>query len=208
MGKSDNILEYDYSQGLDYETTPVPSFDDIVDDVEYYDYTEYIGDEDVPPELPEDLTEDLDLIAEDDQAANALEGDSESFGQPEASDNTDSDSDYEYEYYYDYEEDYEVDPEQKAEDLQDTYSPAYSPGGPATEAAPLTTAADPGGFIEEVVPLEEEEEANFISVPLMIEEVSDQDAASDQNIQSKRQSDWSNRVASARRNRVWRQFNL
>merc|ERR1739844_866533 len=91
---------------------------------------------------------------------NALEGDSESFGQPEASDNTDSDSDYEYEYYYDYEEDYEVDPEQKAEDLQDTYSPAYSPGG----------------IIEEVVPLEEEE-ANFISVPLMIEEVSDQDAA-------------------------------
>lgn len=32
--------------------------------------------------------------------------------------------------------------------------------------------------------------------------------ASDQNTQSKRQSDWSQRVASARRNRVWRQFNL
>ena len=185
-------------------------------------------------------------------------GSEESFGQPEASDNTDSDSDYEYEYYYDYEEDYEVDPEQKAEDLQDTYSPAYASGGgsPATEAAPLTTAGDPaGGIIEEVVPLleEEEGEANFISVPLMIEEVSDQDAApvilagtsgdqllssygggdnklnskrraphafhpvfqgwnlntaSDQNSQSKRQSDWSQRVASARRNRVWRQFNL
>ena len=256
LKSEDTLGDYDYSQGLEYETTPVPSFDDIVDDVEYYDDTEYIGDEDVPPELPEDLTEDLDLRAdtiEDDLAANALEGDSESFGQPEASDNTDSDSDYEYEYYYDYEEDYEVDPEQKAEDLQDTYSPAYSPGGPAaTEAAPLTTAADPGGIIEEVVPLEEEE-ANFISVPLMIEEVSDQDAApvilagtsgdqllssygggdnklnskrraphafhpvfqgwnlntaSDQNTQSKRQSDWSQRVASARRNRVWRQFNL
>lgn len=256
LKSEDTLGDYDYSQGLDYETTPVPSFDDIVDDVEYYDDTEYIGDEDVPPELPEDLTEDLDLRSdtiEDDLAANALEGDSESFGQPEASDNTDSDSDYEYEYYYDYEEDYEVDPEQKAEDLQDTYSPAYSPGGPAaTEAAPLTTAADPGGIIEEVVPLEEEE-ANFISVPLMIEEVSDQDAApvilagtsgdqllstygggdnklnskrraphafhpvfqgwnlntaSDQNTQSKRQSDWSQRVASARRNRVWRQFNL
>merc|ERR1711971_1549219 len=161
--KSDDTLgDYDYSQGLDYETTPVPSFDDIVDDVEYYDDTEYIGDEDVPPELPEDLTEDLDLRAEDDLADNALEGESESFGQPEASDNSDSDSDYEYEYYYDYEEDYEVDPEQKAEDLQDTYSPAYASGGsPATEAAPLTTAADPGGIIDEVVPLVEEEgEAN------------------------------------------------
>ena len=250
--KSDdeNQDSYDYSQGLDYETTPVPSFDDLPDDVEYYDDTEYIGDEDVPPELPEDLTEDLN-IRTDDIASNALEGESESFGQPEASDNSDSDSDYEYEYYYDYEEDYEVDPEQKAEDLQDTYgsSPAYSP---ATEAAPLTTAADPGGVIEDVVPVEEEE-ANFISVPLMIEEVSDQDAApvilagtsgdqllssygggdnklnskrraphafhpvfqgwnlntaSDQNSQSKRQSDWSQRVASARRNRVWRQFNL
>ena len=67
------------------------------------------------------------------------------------------DSDY-------YEEDYEYDPEQLPEDAN------YSP---ATESSPLTTASG-GGEDSSVT----EPGANFISVPLMIEEVSaDEDTA-------------------------------
>ena len=57
----------------------------------------------------------------------------------------DTDTESEYEYYYDYDEDYEYDPEQ----LPDTYG---------TTVSPLRSST-----------------ANFISVPLMIEEVTKDD---------------------------------
>lgn len=276
LGDTDFTLnsaaDEDYAQDLQEaygDTTPVPS---ILGDSVEYEYadeyeSDYFGDENVPPELPQDLTSltgaggDLgydydhsgDSEALEDEGAEeatapdygtATGAEEESFGQPESSDLTDSES--EYEYYYDYEEDYEYDPEQLPDEI------SYSP---ATESSPLTTASGSGGSEDSSVT--ESEGANFISVPLMIEEVStDEDTAPvilagtsgdldlqqleqatyggrqattkrraphafhpvfqgwtshQQNYetpQSKRQADWSQRVASARRNRVWRQFNL
>ena len=213
------------------DTTPVPSIDDeYTDDYEY----EYIGEEDVPPEIPKDLIdirneEQIDPESDDESLANGLETEQESYGKQEASVPTGSESDYEY--YYDYEEEgeYYYDDEQ----LPDSYSPA------TTVPPSLTTLS--GGSTQG---------SNFISVPLMIEEVAKDtapvilagtsttsgDSNSNQNKQAtygnrntkrraplgfnqflveapqtKRQAvttDWSSRLLGERRNRVWRQFNL
>ena len=88
----------------------------------------------------------------------------------------------EYEYYYDYEEDYEIDPEQLPDNEElNSYSPA-PPGGysPATDSTPITTAGinneveDSNSLGLDVRANEEDRSSggtNFISVPLMIEEV-------------------------------------
>lgn len=162
--------------------------------------------------------------------------------------------------YYDYEEDYEIDPEQLPDNEElNSYSPA-PPGSysPATDSTPITTAGinneveDSNSLGLDVRANEEDRSSggtNFISVPLMIEEVQRDTAplifagtsgdlsgfAEDsgeqketskrraphhfhpvfqgwnlaaETPQAKRQADWSQRIASARRNRVWRQFNL
>ena len=211
-----------YNQEQDQETTLAPV--DYRGD--YDDEYEYIGDEDVPPELPEELydvrSEEFEYDEDDESLAGAIVENQESYGQQAAT----QDDDSEYEYYYDYEEyEYNPDPEQLPDNL-DSY------GGNQeqyTTASPLASST-----------------ANFISVPLMIEEVakdtapvilagsSDSANLADSNSlssyggnrntkrraphtsfhqflvespQAKRQADWSQRLG-ARRNRVWRQFNL
>ena len=243
-----NNNEVDLTSIDNYEATTVGSFDDVTELPEYEDdgYTyddeyEYIGDEDTPPADLEDiigLRGDDELESEDNNLADAQEsyGDAqETYGN-----SVQQDDDYYYEgegeYYYEYEDD-------QAAGRQET-----------TEAAPGDVAIEDGG--------------NFISVPLMIEEIDNPNNAAPvilagtakdnpsssggfatspqpsyeeqqpqyggragrnsspfkrkapQQVfqqfsspepelpQAKRQADWSQRIETRRRNRVWRQFNL
>lgn len=267
-----SLEEYDYSQDLQEgygDTTPVPDIsglgDEYDDNAEYEtetDYTEddYVGNEDIPPELPEDLAQQV--RSENDISE---EYEDESFGLPASSDVTEGEEEVEYEYYYDYEEDYEIDPEQLPEDdqLGRQELGSYSPAPSATESTPITTAGinnDVSNLLDLRTTEEETRsgrggETNFISVPLMIEEVQKDTAplilagtsgdfsgfsgfaekpdpgkqketakrraptafhpvfqgwnlAAESPKAKRQQTDWSQRIANARRNRVWRQFNL
>ena len=234
-----SVDNYEATTVGNVEVTELPEYEDAG----YYDDEyEYIGDEDTPPADLEDivgLRSDEELESEDNNLADAQEsyGDAqETYG------NSIQDARDEYyyegdsEYYYEYEDD-------QAAGSQDT-----------TEAAPGDVAVEDGG--------------NFISVPLMIEEIDNPNNAAPvilagtakdnpstnggyatspqpsyeeqqpqyggragrnsspfkrkapQQVfqqfsspepelpQAKRQADWSQRIETRRRNRVWRQFNL
>ena len=193
-----------------------------------YDDDDYFGDPDVPPEIP-DLSNGVEESETDIRAdSEALPDSQESYGDAQESVDYDAQESYgnnaDDEYYYDDEEYYYDD---------------YEEDQSAEEPEVTTFSPDQDG-------------ANFISVPLMIEEVTDTEGSSPvilagtsekaadaqatyggqavrssrrakpysfqsifntnqaESPQAKRQiSDWSQRLANARRNRVvWRQFNL
>ena len=208
---------YEYESAYEYENSE-------------YDADDYFGDPDVPPEIP-DLSNGVEEESETDIRADseALPDSQESYGDAQESVDYDAQESYgnnaDDEYYYDDEEYYYDD---------------YEEDQSAEEPEVTTFSPDQDG-------------ANFISVPLMIEEVTDTEGSSPvilagtsekaadaqatygggqalrtsrrakpysfqsifntnqaESPQAKRQiSDWSQRLANARRNRVvWRQFNL
>ena len=208
---------YEYESAYEYENSE-------------YDADDYFGDPDVPPEIP-DLSNGVEEESETDIRADSetLPDSQESYGDAQESVDYDAQESYgnnaDDEYYYDDEEYYYDD---------------YEEDQSAEEPEVTTFSPDQDG-------------ANFISVPLMIEEVTDTEGSSPvilagtsekaadaqatygggqalrtsrrakpysfqsifntnqaESPQAKRQiSDWSQRLANARRNRVvWRQFNL
>ena len=207
------------------DTTPVPT---------YYDDDDYFGDENTPPEFPEyidDIREASTPPA--DISDDSLAGAQEAYGDAQETLSKYGDNQLDDEYYYEYAEDEYEYPDEYLEYEDDQASKA---GAETTE--PTAPEYSDAGAIEDG--------GNFISVPLMIEEVEDPAAApvilagtekgsvsgADQQPQygrgrtskrraphafhqflqeppqAKRQADWSQRIETRRRNRVWRQFNL
>ena len=141
------------------ETTISPNYE-----YEYeteYDSEDYFGDPDVPPEIPDlsnnvEEEEELDIRTE----GEALPDSQESYGDAQESVDYDAQESYgnngDDEYYYDEESDYYYD------DYEEDQSAEYDQEPEVTTYAPAENSEDG---------------ANFISVPLMIEEVTDTDAA-------------------------------
>ena len=141
------------------DTTLSPTYDYESDDYEgalEYNDDEYFGDPDVPPEIP-DLTngvEEFDIRTEGE--GDALADSQESYGDAQESVDYDAyDAQESYgnsaddEYYYDDEGEYYYDDYEEDQSAEEVEATTYAP----------------------------EDGQNFISVPLMIEEVTDEDAA-------------------------------